>query len=201
MKTILALLCFPVSVALAADPAALVRRDEMRMMNQVVPTQMLGSNLRVWDGAAWRTANPSEFTRTQAKVLVVNLWATYCKPCVSEFPVLREMARRIESEYKQDVQFLFLSETSDPIEMKAFCSRNERVMLGKFPLFLDDNENVASSLRSAQPGGNLAMPTTIILDEQRSVRYAMIGAVLERRSELVNAIEDTVRSVKQRTTK
>lgn len=188
-------------LALAADPAAPVRRDEARLINQVIPPELLGSSLRVWDGGAWRPTGPAELTRTQAKVLVVNLWATYCKPCLTELPVLREMAKKIEAEFKQEVQFIFLSETSDPVEMKAFFTRYEKLVPSRLPLYLDENENIASALRYVQPGGNLSLPTTLILDDQRNVRYAMIGALLERRSELLLAVEDAVRSVRLRSQK
>lgn len=191
----------PVGPALAADPAAPVRRDEARLINQVIPPELLGTGLRVWDGGAWRPTSPAELTRTQARVLVVNLWATYCKPCLTELPILREMARKIEAEFKQDVQFVFLSETSDPVEMKSFFARYEKLVPNRLPLYLDENENIASALRYVQPGGNLSLPTTLILDDQRNVRYAMIGALLERRSELLLAVEDAVRSVRLRNQK
>lgn len=203
MRTLLVLLSvflpvLPSGTSLAADPVAQVRRDEVRFINQVIPSELLGSNLRVWDGGAWRPSSPAELPRTQAKVLVVNLWATYCKPCLTEFPVLREIARKIEADTKNEVQFIFLSETGDPVEMKAFFAKYEKLLPSRIPLYLDENENIASALRYVQPSGNLALPTTLILDDQRNVRYAMIGALLERRSELINAIDDTVRSVKLR---
>lgn len=202
MRTLFAFMSLFLSgLALAADPVVQVRRDEARLVNQVIPPELVGSNLRVWDGEAWRPSNPAELQRTQARVLVVNLWATYCKPCVTEFPILREMARKIEADFKNEVQFVFLSETSDPIEMKAFFAKYEKILPTRVPMYLDENENIASTLRYVQPSGNLALPTTLILDDQRHVRYAMIGAIQERRSELINALDDTVRSVKLRAQK
>ncbi len=195
MKRIILSLLLYASAAAAVEPSSAVRRDEARLLNQLIPKQYLGSGLRVWDGSSWRPARDAELTRPQAKVLVVNLWATYCKPCLTEFPKLREMARKIEVDYKQDVQFIFLSETSDPAEMKLFCTRNEKILPTRYPFYLDENENIASALRFVQPGGNLSLPTTLILDDQRAVRYAMLGAIVDRRSELVAAIDDVVNVV------
>ncbi len=188
-------------VALAGEPSLSVRREEARLLNQVIPTTILGDKLRVWEGTGWRAASAVEGNRTKAKVLVVNLWATYCKPCLEEFPVLREMAQRIEGDYQQDVQFVFLSETSDPQLMRDYVAKNAKILPHKSPLYLDENENVARILRWVQPGGSMSLPTTIILDENRSIRYAMIGAMIDRRSELVNAIDDIMGSIQQRNQK
>ncbi len=35
----------------------------------------------------------------------------------------------------------------------------------RLPLYLDENENIASALRYVQPGGNLSLPTALILDD------------------------------------
>ena len=111
------------------------------------------------------------------------------------------MAQRIEGDYQQDVQFVFLSETSDPQLMRDYVAKNAKILPHKSPLYLDENENVARILRWVQPGGRMSLPTTIILDENRSIRYAMIGAMIDRRSELVNAIDDIMGSIQQRNQK
>lgn len=188
-------------VSLAEEPSPSLRRDEARFLNQAIPSAIIEDKLRIWEGSGWRVANPVEGSRTKAKVLVVNVWATYCKPCLTEFPVLRDMAQRIEADYQKDVQFIFLSETTDPQLMKEFVAKNVRILPQKIPLYLDENENFARILRYFQRGGSLSLPTTIILDENRNIRYAMIGAVLDRRSELVNAIDDIMGSIQQRNQK
>lgn len=188
-------------VSLAEEPSPSLRRDEARFLNQAIPSAIIEDKLRIWEGSGWRVANPVEGSRTKAKVLVVNVWATYCTPCLTEFPVLRDMAQRIEADYQKDVQFIFLSETTDPQLMKEFVAKNVKILPQKIPLYLDENENFARILRYFQRGGSLSLPTTIILDENRNIRYAMIGAVLDRRSELVNAIDDIMGSIQQRNQK
>ena len=188
-------------VSLAEEPSPSLRRDEARFLNQAIPSAIIEDKLRIWEGSGWRVANAVEGSRTKAKVLVVNVWATYCTPCLTEFPVLRDMAQRIEADYQKDVQFIFLSETTDPQLMKEFVAKNVKILPQKIPLYLDENENFARILRYFQRGGSLSLPTTIILDENRNIRYAMIGAVLDRRSELVNAIDDIMGSIQQRNQK
>lgn len=184
------------SIATAITPDAVIRRDEARLINQIVRNTDIADNLRVWDPTknTWRNSQPSEQQRLSAKVLVINLWAHYCKPCAVEFPVLRTMAQRIESSSGDNVKFLFISETSNPEEMGNFITEN-RNRLPSDVLYLDYNENIAERLRLSLPSGSLTLPTTLILDEKRIVRYAMFGAVLNRRSELATAIADVLRSI------
>lgn len=67
--------------------------------------------------------------------------------------VLRDMAQRIEADYQKDVQFIFLSETTDPQLMKEFVAKNVKILPQKIPLYLDENENFARILRYFQRGG------------------------------------------------
>ncbi len=196
MKSLVALYFLPLLAVLGQDPGAAVRRDEARILNQSIDTANLGSNLRVWDvGAkAWRESKPDDLEKTQSRILVINLWAHYCKPCIAEFPVLRDMAKKLEEDTKGDVRFVFVSETSSAVDMDKFLVANDK-RLPNGPMFLDYNENIAETLRQALPGRSLPLPTTLILDERRVVRYVLIGALLNRRSELVQAIDEVYRAL------
>jgi cytochrome c biogenesis protein CcmG/thiol:disulfide interchange protein DsbE len=196
MNSLVALYLLPLLAVFGQDPGASVRRDEARILNQGVEAPNLGANLRVWDVAnkAWRETKPEDLEKMRSRILVVNLWAHYCKPCIAEFPVLRDMAKRIEEDTKGDVRFVFISETSSAGDMDKFIVANEK-RLPSGPLFLDYNENIAETFRQALPGRSLSLPTTVILDERRVVRYALIGALLNRRSELVQAINEVYRAL------
>lgn len=200
MKNLFPLMFIIMLAGFAQDPAT-ARRDEARLLNQAIDPVHLGNNLRVWDPSThvWRESKPTDLVKMQGRVLVVNIWAHYCKPCIAEFPILMDMAKRIEEDTKGDVKFVFISETSSPTDMQQFVSTNEK-KLPEGPLFLDYNENIAESLRHVIPGRSLSLPTTIILDDHRAVRYAFIGALLYRRSELVTAIMDTLHVLSPGTT-
>lgn len=51
------------------------------------------------------------------KLIVVNLWATWCKPCIEEMPLLNE----IKNEYAdKNVEFLSLSVDTDSVKLTNF---------------------------------------------------------------------------------
>lgn len=196
MNSLAAVYLLPLLAVLGQDPGASVRRDEARILNQSIESSNLGANLRTWDTSskAWRESKPEDLEKARSRILVVNLWAHYCKPCVAEFPILRDMAKKLEDDTKGDVRFVFISETSSATDMDKFITANEK-RLPSGPMFLDYNENIAETLRQALPGRSLPLPTTLILDEKRVVRYVLIGALLNRRSELVQAIDEVYRAV------
>ena len=62
-----------------------------------------------------------------------------------------------------------------------------------FPIYLDANAALAESLRPALLGGELHLPMTLLVDSEFVIRYAMVGGISARRSELSSAIADLLR--------
>ena len=58
------------------------------------------------------------------KPLVINYWATWCKPCIEEMPYFEE----VNLKYKNEVNFLFVSDE----EISKIANFNKRK---KFNLF------------------------------------------------------------------
>jgi thiol-disulfide isomerase/thioredoxin len=61
-----------------------------------------------------KTVRLDEF---RGKPIVVNLWATWCPPCVREMPVLHEA-----QEQYPDVHFVFLNQGEHPQQVAAWLS-------------------------------------------------------------------------------
>jgi thiol-disulfide isomerase/thioredoxin len=70
----------------------------------VLPAGIMAAGLKTLDG---RTIKLSDYA---GKVIVVNLWATWCGPCRVEIPHLIELA----NEYKDRVEFIGLT-NEDPL--------------------------------------------------------------------------------------
>lgn len=183
-----------------SEPLSLMRRDEGRLLNQALSPMHLSSNLRVLDirSDGWLTTLMSDPPVT--RVLVVHLFTTAQS---ADMGWLREAGRRIEANYGGDVRFLFVSETVSGPEVKkalgpqSLESRRPTVPgqppITPFPIYLDANAALAESLRPALLGGELHLPMTLLVDSEFVIRYAMVGGITNRRSELASAISDLLR--------
>lgn len=149
----------------------------------------LFQKLRVWDTKEdeWRAPKPKELPRESAAVMVVHLWADYCGPCRQEFPVLRDLAKQIEARHKDRVAFVYLCETSSSTEAGRFFAEN-RASMPKGPHYQDTGEVIANLLRENIAGGQLSLPTTVVLDERRVIRQAIIGPITPHRGALAAGI-------------
>lgn len=62
-----------------------------------------------------------EFVSDSDKILLVNLWATWCSPCIKEMPILN----KIKSQYSQlPVNFISLSLENDLEKVESFLAKD-----------------------------------------------------------------------------
>ena len=148
--------------------------------------------LQIWDDAesSFRPPRSDESAITGAPVLVLHLWADYCQPCLREFPILRDYAEQLEAEHAGKVRFVYVSLTSTPSDMRAFLLKH-RGILPKAPQFSDTTleEDLQRYLAAS-----LALPATLVLDERRQVRAAVLGSIAHRRAQLGRTIARLVAS-------
>lgn len=94
----------------------------------------------------------------RGKRVFINVWATWCKPCVQEMPTIAEAMKQLEGE---DMVFLFAS-NEDAEEIVSFRERRA------FPFSYVQLLNLeALSIQ--------ALPTTFIFDEQGNLVYGEEG--------------------------
>ncbi len=187
----------PPAVTPAAPPLSPddLRRDEVRLLHQVVRAIDLASNLRIFDvkSGEWLKTNTSD--PPGSRVVVLYLWNPAAPEAAAELSWLRELGRRVEAYHGGDVRFLFIAENVTAPEMKNFVAAlHDRAPT--VPYFLDSESGIADTLRQALPGARLPMPITLVLDDQRGVRQAMVGSLAARRSELVSAISDLLYQIR-----
>lgn len=107
----------------------------------------------------------------------VNLWASYCTPCLTEMPMLQEFAEQ------QRDRVGVIGVTDDPLLDKA---RELAAKTGvTFPLFQDDAGTLLRSLRVS------SLPATVLVDAQGVVRWSHIGVV---NNEMLQKALDDVRA-------
>ncbi len=164
------------------------RRDEAQLQNRRLAPP-LWTGLGLWDDKLqkWRQQPPGHVV-TRARVVLLHLWADWCKPCRAEFPWLRALARELPARYKGQVQLLLVSETTSADAMQSFVQQN-RAILPDGPHYLDTLGALAQLIRGGIPSDNLSLPTTLLCDELPVVRQAFIGPLTARHEELHQAVD------------
>src|SRR5690606_14846953 len=109
----------------------------MEMSRPVLPNQTLAS----LEGQ--QVSLPS----LGGKPLVINLWATWCPPCLREMPVLAEAQAQIT-----DVEFIFVNQGETVADVTRYLEKSELQLRN---VLLDPTMDVARQL------GSQAMPTTL----------------------------------------
>lgn len=97
----------------------------------------------------------------QGRPVVVNLWATWCPPCVREMPVLQQAKAS-----RPDIHFVFLNQGEDAQKVLAFAARHRIATAG---LLLDP------SMAAGRLLGGGALPTTLFFDAQGRLVDTRVG--------------------------
>ena len=125
-----------------------------------------------------------DLTALRGKVVLVNFWATWCPPCVKEIPSLQRLYAQLR-ERGLEILAVDVGETAE--KMQAFL-KDKPI---DFPVLLDSD---AEALRR---WGVYAFPTTLVIDRNGRIRYAVFGAfdwdsreVIETLSPLLDAPAD-----------
>ncbi|MGI6742316.1 MAG: TlpA family protein disulfide reductase [Eubacteriales bacterium] len=103
------------------------------------------------------------------KPIIVNMWATWCGPCISELPAFNKLAEN----YKDDITFMMVNLTDgsyDTVDaVKEFAVKNGYT----FPVYFDTEGN-ASNAYSV-----FSIPLTIFIDENGNVKEKHTGSMSE----------------------
>jgi cytochrome c biogenesis protein CcmG, thiol:disulfide interchange protein DsbE len=123
---------------------------------------------------------------TSAEILVLDFWATWCKPCVKSIPKLAELSDK----YKDgDVSFIGVNEDSprNQIKVKPFAHT-----LGiTYPVIMDADQSIMSSLLVN------AFPTLVIIDQNENVLFVHEGFVPGDEDIIENQIKKIIESRNQ----
>jgi thiol-disulfide isomerase/thioredoxin len=81
--------------------------------------------------------NTTNLNASKNKVILVNLWATWCPPCIAEMPSLD----KLYADYKDKVDFYFVS-NEKPDVLKSFLDKNNyqfnvHIAQSKYPEVFD----------------------------------------------------------------
>lgn len=112
---------------------------------------------------------PQSLSQWRGKVLVINLWATWCTPCREEIPAFV----RLQDKYRaRGLQFVGIAiDQRDPVQ--AFA----REFGMNYPVLLGDVKTVEMSRRAGNHIG--ALPFTLVIDRNGKIVGTVLGTIKE----------------------
>lgn len=106
-----------------------------------------------------------DLTKFKGTPVLVNLWASWCAPCIKELPTLQ----RLEQEQAQDGKLGVIAVSQDMApqgSVEAFLAERD---LGRFAAYHDADMHLTSALKVQ------IMPTTILYDAQGREVWRYVG--------------------------
>ncbi len=126
------------------------RGDHPRNLDKPAPEFTLGNSTRTVDLSQFR-----------GRVVVLNLWATWCVPCLEELPSLLALQRQMP-----DLAIVAVSWDSDPDTYQRFLTQHHVDLLT-----VRDPEQKIGKLY-----GTVQIPETYIIDRQGVLRRKFVSA-------------------------
>jgi cytochrome c biogenesis protein CcmG, thiol:disulfide interchange protein DsbE len=102
-----------------------------------------------------------DLSKLRGRVVVLNLWATYCAPCIEELPSLLEMQKRMP-----EIAVVAVSIDQDPDVYHKFLSDHHVDLMT-----VRDEEMRVNALY-----GTAQIPETYVIDRQGIVRRKFVSA-------------------------
>lgn len=103
----------------------------------------------------------------------INVWATWCKPCIEELPRLRKWQQELGA--KADFELVFLSADADPTAVKEFAAAHPEV---EGSLELAEASDLQPWAAGIGVAGQAVLPIHVFVDGKdrvRCVRTAGVG--------------------------
>lgn len=116
----------------------------------------------------------------RGRVAVINVWATWCQPCIAELP---RIEREIWQRFQREVTVIAVARGESAAKIRDF---NRRMNL-TFSLVEDPKQKLAR-----QFGGNDVIPRTYVIDRSGVVVHQAIGYGDSGFADLVSAVERAV---------
>jgi thiol-disulfide isomerase/thioredoxin len=132
--------------------------DERQAAPELAGETLTGRNLRLAD--------------FEGKVVVLNVWGSWCAPCRKEAPDLAAAAKALKP---TGVEFLGVNtRDNDPGPARAFV----RTFKMPYPSIYDPNGEQLLGFRATLPAS--AIPSTLVIDRQGRVAARVLGTISRR---------------------
>jgi peroxiredoxin len=101
----------------------------------------------------------------RGKIVLVNFWATWCKPCTTEMPAMQATYEKLRD---KGFVVLAVNELEDDAKVREHIKQYGHT----FPVLMDRNNKVANQF------GVFGLPVSVFIDQQGRVREYIKGGLL-----------------------
>jgi peroxiredoxin len=144
-------------VALAALPAF----DVWSMGSRVPTVGMQAEDFQLVD-LDGKTQSLSQY---RGKIVLVNFWATWCKPCTTEMPAMQVTYDKLRS---KGFVVLAVNELEDDAKVREHIKQYGHT----FPVLMDRDNKVANQF------GVFGLPVSVFIDQEGRVQEYIKGGLL-----------------------
>lgn len=102
-----------------------------------------------------------DMSKLRGHVVVLNLWATFCAPCIEELPSLLALHQKMP-----DIEIVAISMDQDPDVYRKFLTQHHVDLV----TIRDEDQRINALY------GTVQIPETYIIDKQGTLRRKFIGA-------------------------
>lgn len=130
------------------------------------------------------TGDPIKLSDYSGKVIVVDLWATWCGPCRQEIPYLKELAKEFKDKGLQIVGLTTEDKTRDLDAVKDFVKEFKI----NYPIGWANREIVTDVM-----AGRGSIPQTVVIGKDGKVKKHLVGFSTQISApQLRRAVEEAV---------
>lgn len=108
--------------------------------------------------------NPLTLTDWKGKVVLLNLWATWCAPCRKEMPQLDELQRQLGSD-----RFEVVALSADRAGVEGARKFFDQIKVQSLKIYVDSSARATSALKA------IGMPTTLLIDAEGREIGRLVG--------------------------
>jgi peroxiredoxin len=115
----------------------------------------------------------------RGKIVLVNFWATWCKPCITEMPSMQKIYDKLRD---KGFVVLAVNELEDDAKVREYIKRYGYT----FPVLMDRDNKVANQF------GVFGLPLSVFIDEKGVVQEYLKGGLLTEQK-----IDETVARIQK----
>jgi peroxiredoxin len=116
----------------------------------------------------------------RGKIVLVNFWATWCKPCTTEMPAMQTAYEKLR---EKNFVVLAINELEDDAKVREHIKQYGHT----FPVLMDHDNKVANQF------GVFGLPVSVFIDEEGRVQEYIKGGLLTEQK--IQMVVDRLQSI------